>query len=489
MMILHLDGAPLAASAGLAEGRLAEFAAAPPPGASLQLEIGGVALEPFLRPGDAVWRWQWVAPQSAGSYPLRLRASWPDGRTEALQLAVEVLPRKLDQQHYAALLDDLQQLGRALVVALAGGAAPATLPTRVDTSTPTLAEELHSLFGPELDRLATSVERLARRPPERLRHDSDQVPLGQLRDVSRLRELRPELDLARLTATTLTHDSYENRLLRRLLDALLRRLEHLSLPATLPPSLVAQAAAARTRLRVLRAMPFLDGVPPLAGYRGPTPRIQRDPDYRVVYSIWQRLRRRPLVSWDDATLALPIADLPRLYERWCAATVALALLGLDGATVIEQRLLIDDGETQLLALPEREPLLSLANSDGTQLCLRYQARYTPHGTPLRSLDRHTRIPDLVVEIERPNAPTRLLVLDAKYRLDTSGGVPEDALADAYSYLGSIGTVDGNRASRAVALLYPGNGPAESYASGVAALPLVPGNDTALRKWLTDTTTN
>jgi len=77
----------------------------------------------------------------------------------------------------------------------------------------------------------------------------------------------------------------------------------------------------------------------------------------------------------------------------------------------------------------------------------------------------------------------VVVLDAKYRLDASGGVPESALADAYSYLGAIGTPGGGRASVAAALLYPGHGPAEVYASGVAALPLLPGNESALRAWL------
>jgi hypothetical protein len=77
----------------------------------------------------------------------------------------------------------------------------------------------------------------------------------------------------------------------------------------------------------------------------------------------------------------------------------------------------------------------------------------------------------------------VIALDAKYRLDAGGGVPEDALADAYSYLGSIGGADGARAALAVALLYPGRGPAEVYASGVAALPLLPGDDAALEGWL------
>lgn len=474
---------------------MVEFAAVPPAGAVLALEVGGATLEPYLKPGDPAWRWRWAAPGAAGGYAVRLVARWPDGRAEEQRAAVGVAPRKLDQGRYELLLDDLQRLGRALVFALAGGAAPAARPAEVDTSPPTAAEELGGLFGPELARLAAAVERLARRPPDRLRPGADEVALGRLRDASRVTGVRPELELAELRASAPTYDSYEARLLRRLLDALWRRLELIAANGALPPALAARAAEARERLRALRGLPFLAGVPPLADYRGPTPRLQRDPDYRVVYATWRALRRRPLVSWDAATLAIPVADLPLLYERWCAAAVALALLELPGLRVAAQSILAADGDGQLLALPESEPLVTLEAPDAGTLRLRYQPRYAPirsapvppptpnPQSPLRSLDRHTRVPDLALEVDRPGAARQALVLDAKYRLDATGGVPEDALADAYSYLGSIGTAEGHRAARAVALLYPGRGRAESYPSGVAALPLLPGDDSALRAWL------
>ena len=53
------------------------------------------------------------------------------------------------------------------------------------------------------------------------------------------------------------------------------------------------------------------------------------------------------------------------------------------------------------------------------------------------------------------------------------GVPQDALSDAYAYLGAIGGADG-RATRVAALLYPGRGAAEVYRSGTGAVPLLPG---------------
>jgi large subunit ribosomal protein MRP49 len=203
--------------------------------------------------------------------------------------------------------------------------------------------------------------------------------------------------------------------------------------------------------------------------------------------MWQQLRRRPLIAWDAATMQIPIQDLARLYERWCAARVALALLRLPNLRLENQEIALQDDPADDLGwglrLAEGGALLTLVGPTDTRLTLRYQARYTPGGAVLRSLDRHTRVPDLALEVARPGAQPEVIVLDAKYRLDASGGVPEDALADAYSYLGSIGTANGARAVTAVALLYPGRGRAEVYPSGAAALPLLPGDEGDVMIWL------
>jgi hypothetical protein len=510
---LLIDGRVLDDEAELFEGQWVELSASPPQGARLELLIGDAPLEPFLRPGDQAWRWRWQAPGAAGAYRLALRALFPDGGVDELRRALRVAPRKLDQERYAALLDDLQRLGRALVFALTGGAEGAAAPREADTSAPTAAEELHGLFGAELDRLAVAVERLARRPPDRLRQRIAPTDPAQARDLSAVDWSRlvgggqdaaqqaSGLTLLPIRQPLQAYDTYEARLLRRLLESLWRRLERLPGRAQLPAELAARADAARTRLRELRGLPFLAEVPPLSDYRGPTPRMQRDPEYRTVFRMWQLLRRRPLIAWEAATIDIPVGDLPRLYERWCAASAAIVLISLPGHRVLSQAILRDEGDEQLLALPEGKPLVRLESPGGAELALRYHPRYAG-GAPLNqpsaslnaagervtpralvSLDRHTRVPDLAIEIRRPDAPPAVIVLDAKYRLDAVGGVPEDALADAYSYLGSIGTAAGERAAAAAALLYPGRGRPEIYASGTAALPLLPGDDEALRQWL------
>ena len=238
----------------------------------------------------------------------------------------------------------------------------------------------------------------------------------------------------------------------------------------------------------------------------------------AVVALGLALRQRPYLAFDSPLLTIPIAELPRLYEGWCAVQVARALLAI-GGEVHEQRLVEqrrpagEEDELELaVALVEQAPLLVIARGDWT-LTLRYQPKYRPlrnaerrtmndedsddrrrsafsaqHSAfRLGSLDRHTRVPDLAVELRREGAPPKVLVLDAKYRLDAEGrGVPPDALADAYAYLGAIGC-GGERATIGALLLYPGAGTPERYPSGVGTVPLLPGRtallDQALAEWL------
>jgi len=254
----------------------------------------------------------------------------------------------------------------------------------------------------------------------------------------------------------------------------------------MPPARQSQLAEARARIKRMQSQPWLAGIAPLDYYRGATLRLRHDSNYRVVYRLWRRLQQRPLLNPEAAALSNPaLSDLPRLYERWCALRVATDLLHLPG-WVVQEAITPTDAGDWLLALPEDQPLLILTQPGGNQLSLRYQPRYRPlppQGATLGSLDRHTRIPDLALELTQPDGPPQLLVLDAKYRLDATGGLPAEALGEAYSYLGALGNGSG-RACLGAALLYPGEGAAAIYASGVAALPLLPGaTATALIDWI------
>lgn len=513
-----------------------EFSFPAPAGARLALCVNGLVLEPFLRPGDEHWRWRWNPGPAVGLHTLDLLITEANGEVREQAIELRVMPRKIDQERYELLLDDLQQIARSLVYTLAGASSEGGALVRGEAAQRSRLEEYYALFDGQLDPFERAVRRIAARPRERLSDTASDVLLGQasaLDSETLPRAARgsfdpapagvaPELQAAlnpgggllperiserRSRATT---DIYEHRLLKRLLEQLLRRArfiaglaereavrlaqsETLAVRQARVQAILAGCSEAQRRLRELQKQPFLEEVRNLSAFHGPTPLLQRDAAYREVYRMWQALRQAPYTVFDSPLFALPIADLPRLYECWCVLQAVHALLSF-GGVVREQRLVSTErGEQEqalemTISLVEDAPLIELGWGDAT-LKVRYQARYrplakNPRSTRLGSLDRHTRVPDIAIELWPPNDTPRVLVLDAKYRLDSEGGVPQDALADAYAYLGAIGQ-GGQRATLGSLLLYPGLGGPEYYPSMVGALPLLPGATGHLAQALTE----
>jgi hypothetical protein len=525
----------------IAEHQAVELVCAAPWGAQLSLTIAGQLLEPFLRPDEAIWRWRWNPGAAVGVHHATLAARWHDGRVQERTWVLRVVTRKLDQERYEALLEDIQRVAYSILYTLAGMSAEGAGLQREVLWQRSPLEEYYALFADRLDTFERAVRRIAARPHEHLRDMETRTLLGQAAaiDADALAQLpRGELDAAppgvadELQAALRpgggllprevpvqhaapTTDIYEHRLLKHLLFSLLRRArfihmladrEVLRLAVTEEATGVLSTRRSRAeqisagcrdatrRLRDLSTMAFLADVRPLTAFRGATALLRRDAAYREVYRMWLALRQHPFVAFDSPLFHLPIADLPHLYEIWCVLQVVQALLAC-GGTVREQRLLegLDRENTKedlefAIDLVEDAPLLVIDHGECT-LTLRYQPHYRPLGTQtsqwsrfagrrspekLGSLDRHTHIPDIAIEVQRLGAPPRVLLLDAKYRLDSVGrSVPQDALADAYTYLGAIGCA-GSPATLGALLLYPGHGTPELYPSRVGTLPLLPG---------------
>ncbi|HEU5099231.1 MAG TPA: DUF2357 domain-containing protein [Roseiflexaceae bacterium] len=535
----------------VSEHQSVEFACSAEAGSHLALSVDGLSLEPFLRPGEVIWRWRWNPGPAVGLHRLALVETGAHDVETRRTWVLRVVTRKVDQDRYQALLEDIQRAAYGVLATLAGAGAEGAELRREAPWRHSPADEYYALFEERLESFARAVRRIAARPREQLRGAYEQEPLGQVAELGTRAifgltrgpfdaappSAAPELQTALRPGGGLlprevaaerdrpTTDLYEHRLLKHLLGLLQRRARFVGLlaereasrlaanepftgPSTrrLRAEQIASGSVAATRaLRELHMLPFLAEVRPLPSFRGATPLLQRDPAYREVYRMWQALRQDPFIAFDSPLFSIPIADLPYLYESWCAIQVARALLEL-GGTVREQRLVEprrpEGAEDQLVyavALAEQAPLLVIERGDWT-LALRYQPHYRPlakdnrrttkgdggndpSSRRLGSLDRHTRVPDLAIEIRRDGEPPQALLLDAKYRLDPDGrGVPQDALADAYTYLGAIGA-DGRRATLGALLLYPGAGTPERYPSGVGSIPLLPDRTSALAEAL------
>jgi hypothetical protein len=94
----------------LTEHQPVEFVCAAARGSNLALTVDGLALEPFLRPGDAAWRWRWNPGTSAGLHQLELLITDPHGNTIRQHYSLRVYTRKLDQE----LVPKVQYLSAAL---------------------------------------------------------------------------------------------------------------------------------------------------------------------------------------------------------------------------------------------------------------------------------------------------------------------------------------------------------------------------------------
>jgi large subunit ribosomal protein MRP49 len=491
----------------LNEWQAAEFSCVPPPDCALTLTLEGpsglLSLQPFLHPGDPAWRWHWNPQNSTGRFLLTLRAIRGSGiELTQVRAVLDVLPAKISQHHYELLLHDIQHTACTVVQGLARSSAGIALHLPDQDVVPLLPSiALCRFYEQRVSHLERLVSAIACQPHHVLRQHSSPVSLEQVRDMGGIapREMALIGDTVEVRQSSSVPDTntYENRLLKHLLAAYSRRVRAMTAHAH-DQSLAACFAALLRRLERLNGMTFLASAGPLVSMHGASHMIRRDPRYRQVYRLWQEVRQRPVFALDCPLFHLPVHNLPRLYESWCALLVAAVLLNLPGAEVCQQQLVVQHSpaaEPQhadvlppyRLTLSEDSPLLVLTWR-GAELRLRYQPRYCPHqqGTPADlagSLDAYTHIPDLALEWQRPGHPLRVLVFDAKYRLEEGGGLPRAALADAYTYLGSIGLSDGTRVVAASLLLYPGQSIPELHASNTGAFPLLPGQVESFRVWL------
>lgn len=485
---------------------------------------------PAMVLGDDTWRWQWIARGRIGAFTVRLSVVLRDGSHHAHEARLVVEPGKVTRDEYERLLEDVQRVSYALVFALGGGMVSATEAAGHELQT------LISGYWSRLSRqaaLATAIVRAITRSPrhalrqivqDRALADVVEAPprlveqlaarpldaVPSLRSMPGLPHSRAGVPLAprtlRVSRTGIDSSIYEHELLLRTLRDLRWRCHYVRAAVRRELAWRKAGAAGSGELvceslcdwearigRVIReldraaAADFLAGVEPARQFRGVTDLMRRDRRYRAIGRLWTSIAANPFVALHSPAYDLPSADLPRLYELWCVLSVAEVLARR--GPFVEQRLLVPEtvsyaglpGVVWTLRLAEDEPLLRAPLEGGGELALFYQRRYRPMAGQQRrlgSLDPFLRIPDIAIEIARPDEAPRVLILDAKYRVAPSGGVPEDALADVYAYAAAVGFA-GTGACLGSYVLFPGQHGFE--AGAVGALPCAPGRV----EWLGD----
>ena len=212
-------------------------------------------------------------------------------------------------------------------------------------------------------------------------------------------------------------------------------------------------------------------------------------DYRAMLSAYQRYQRHMTVVVDDPVIDAPLADVPGLYELWGTLKVAEALtevaaeLGfrVDRNELVRRRRgdlrLVSRGSIVQLVHPER----------GTKVRLRDQPRYSTGNRGLHSIS-FQQIPDVSIEITRPNGDVDVFLFDPKYKLEPVAVSPiEDAEGEAgealmggpkkvdidkmHAYRDAIRRSDGSCAVAYAAIMYPGE--ERLFVDGLEALQCRP----------------
>jgi predicted component of viral defense system (DUF524 family) len=461
--------------------------------------------------------------QSLAGQP-RLFAEWPLSGTGRYRLAlesaglseqleIEVVPEKISVVAYARLIDDLQtRLPASVAIGLQRAGALAGLRLKPPGES-TLAQELARLRQAVqgTDRSAGLVATLPAigRDPHRLLVkreqwvEADRVrrlePVGLVNAVRKANNLDPETGLPfRVPDVRVEHtvDVYENRLVRSFYDQVASRLRRLGAALAAQGSLSALVEAeelARAVRRARRTAAFLDEVGPLAHTpaRG-TMVLLRRPEYRSLLESYLRFRRSAYVQLEEPALEAPLENLPVLYERWGTLKVIDALLEVAPRCdyeVVTQRLTRHiDGGLYVRVLSDGRPAVELRHRvDGSRVSLIPQRTYPRTDGRLHSIS-FSQIPDISVEIRRPQRSPQVYLFDPKYKLQSEEGAeladsrPKKTDIDTmHAYRDAIRDSQGERVVRYAAILYPG--PQLTYGEGIEALSASPEGPQALERRL------
>ncbi|MEY1676079.1 DUF2357 domain-containing protein [Gordonia sp. ABKF26] len=447
-----------------------------------------------------------------------------DGESE-IEVIVEVRPSKLDYEtDYEDLLAGVSGLARQLVMEFLrattrGASTGSGDDTRQIEWLLLLREEIHSLEQALSYVVANPHRHLLREtrmvPAERIRRASAATRRAIARGQGEgtwgtIDGIGPHRERLPASQPYETLNSPENRWLRSQLErttnilaqlrqdyraTLIRRPDRK--PNARTQSVINELASMESTLApFLSKSPFVDA-PQWVAQSFTSLTLQGQPGYREAYQALLRLNMSLIVGGE--AINIPIRDISELYEIWCFLSVVHQVSQVLGATVdIFDLVELRDTGVRLTVVPGARSTVSV-ETDTCKARVTYNREYTMRSGPQR--------PDIVVEIMRDDMPPVLLLLDAKYRLDTTPdyvqtfgcpGPPADAIGQLHRYRDAI-TVKypkygaGRPVVRAVALFPLGEYDSHNWVDhqyfkaidevGIGALPFLPSNMSWVDEWL------
>lgn len=453
-----------------------------------------------------------------------------DDGSSRLEVIVEVRPSKLDyESDYEALRESVSGLARQLVLeflrATYGGGKAA------GDQTGTRRLDWLLLLRDEVDRLESALAHIVGHPHAQLVREVEFQTAEKIRKPTTATRravargqgqgpwtsspvaLRHRTRLPNLSATE-TLDTPEHRWLKTQLAFVATTVAQVrsdyaartsrSLPETGRRSLRSKAIVDELQQFEDTLAPYLN-VSPLADAVGDAAPsfsslvLQGRPGYRDAYQSLLRLRMAIRVNGD--VLALPLRDLSDLYEMWCfVAIVNLVAQTLDAEIDLAELMKLEDTGTRVRLKPGQGSSVAF-NFGRDRVNVVYNREYWGR--------TGTQKPDIIIEVIREGMAPVVLILDAKYRVETSDsylatspcpGPPSDAVAQLHRYRDAItvnwaGAGRGRPVVRAVALFPLGaddslrwtehNFFASVSELGIGALPFLPDNMAWVSDWIAE----
>lgn len=266
-----------------------------------------------------------------------------------------------------------------------------------------------------------------------------------------------------------------------------------------------EIAGLQDRIEALEKLEFITQAKGSAPANLPSLKFQKMPGYREAYRACVTLLQGLRV--DGGPVGLSVKEIHALYEYWCYLTVLRVIAKITGEEIPVRELFSVEEDGLRVRLRRGTSQTVKFSTGGRVLEVTYNPEYKGEAFIL------PQKPDMVLTIHDPHWPTMRLVIDAKYRIETSRshvkrfgspGPPQSSIDALHRYRDAILEDTGVQGSRSATVkrsvvegvaLFPYADVEDQFRSsrfwthlkrlGIGAIPLLPRETRYLEEWLRD----
>ncbi len=202
----------------------------------------------------------------------------------------------------------------------------------------------------------------------------------------------------------------------------------------LSQSAIEQMEAYQDTFRTLLNSKFYRSVGKYEGHLQESAVLQQRTGYRNIYKYWQMLKCG--LALEQGNTSIGMKQIWRLYEIWCFLVIkrlVCKILGLSprDPKMYEMGYIVEDKSKMMESFEQKDidyHVTYVHPQALTKVELWYQHPYSLHGEGLEHSETTLQVPDIVLNVTKPDCDTTLTYLfDAKYRVldDKYSNTPTD----------------------------------------------------------------